>query len=84
MKTRRSSRVVASSSEGNSKDTLVEYFRSRKAMMRAGEFAEIMSISERQVRSLIQTGRLPGIRIGGSIRIDPYEIARWLDSKRTA
>lgn len=84
MKTRRPSRIAPLASEANSKDTLVEHLRSRKAMMRASEFAEMMSISERQVRSLIQTGRLPGIRIGGSIRIDPYEVAKWLDSKRTA
>lgn len=45
------------------------------------ETADVLRLSERQVRRLIALGKLPAVRLGdpgASIRVDLAELERWL------
>jgi excisionase family DNA binding protein len=44
-------------------------------LLTAAEVAERLNISVRSVRRLIKDGRLPIVRIGGSVRIRPEALA---------
>ncbi len=60
---------------------LVQQLRNRKTALRPKEFAIMLAISERQVTTLIKAGRMPGFKIGGSVRIDPGHAADWLEKR---
>jgi excisionase family DNA binding protein len=36
--------------------------------------ASKLSVSEKTVRRLIESGQLPAVRVGGQVRIDPAEL----------
>jgi excisionase family DNA binding protein len=47
----------------------------------AAEIAERLNISIRSVRRMIADGRLPIVRIGGSVRIRPETLAALIEGK---
>lgn len=47
-------------------------------LMRVREVASILRVSQPTVRKLVKTNQIASIRIGGSIRIDAAELARYL------
>lgn len=47
------------------------------------EVADRLQLSERQVRRLIMAQELKSLRIGGRVRIDPRDLAAFLDRCRT-
>jgi len=46
------------------------------------DVAEYLRISERSVRTLMRTKRLPSLRIGGAVRFEPAGIASWAKRQR--
>lgn len=64
--------------------TLIDELRKRKTALRPKEFALMLSVSERQITALVKAGRLPGYKIGGSVRVDPGAAAAWLEQRRTS
>lgn len=46
------------------------------------ELARYLNISERTVHQLIASGELPTYKVGGSRRIDPVDVDRYLASHR--
>jgi excisionase family DNA binding protein len=47
-------------------------------LLKASEVAERWDLHRATVYRLVQSGQLPALRIGGSIRIDPREAEAWL------
>ena len=48
-------------------------------LMRVREVASILRVSQPTVRKLVRMNQIASIRIGGSIRIDAAELARYLN-----
>jgi excisionase family DNA binding protein len=71
-------------SERSADTTIISQLRTRRTALRPKELALLLSVSERQVTALIKAGRLPGYKIGGSVRVDPGRAADWLEQKQTA
>lgn len=46
------------------------------------QLAENLGVTPRHVRRLVDERRVPFLRVGRLIRVDPAEIAEWLDSRR--
>ncbi len=42
------------------------------------EAAERLGVSRQHVYRLVQRGELPGLHVGGVVRIDPRELEEWL------
>jgi excisionase family DNA binding protein len=53
-------------------------------LMRAKELAELVGWSETQVYRQTERGKIPCIRIAGSVRYNPAAIARWLRAGQSA
>ena len=51
-------------------------------MMRVDELAQLTSISVKTLYRMIQRHKLPGHRIGDSIRLNPKDVAEWLRSRQ--
>jgi excisionase family DNA binding protein len=47
-------------------------------LLRARELAELIGWSKTQVYRQTERGKIPCIRLGGSVRYNPGVIARWL------
>ena len=63
--------------------SIIEMIRNKENALTVDELASVMSQSPKTLYKAIKAGRLPAYRIGGSIRLDPHEVAEWLDSRRT-
>jgi excisionase family DNA binding protein len=53
-------------------------------LLRPGEAAEMLGFSRSTVYSLIATGQLPSVRIGGSTRVPLAGLRAWLAEKAAA
>jgi excisionase family DNA binding protein len=50
----------------------------QRRLLRADEVAERLQLTKATVYGLIRRGALPGVRVGGSVRVDPAELERFL------
>ncbi len=46
------------------------------------EAAKILSISERTLFTLTKAGEIPAVRIGRSVRYDPFDLGAWIESTK--
>jgi excisionase family DNA binding protein len=44
--------------------------------------ARLLSISERTLFTLTQEGQIPAVRFGRSVRYDPGDLRRWIESAK--
>ena len=49
-------------------------------LLRMGEVAEILSISTERAYQLGRDGRLPVVRIGKHVRVNPEALKEWMDA----
>jgi len=63
--------------------TLIELIESKPNALTVEELATMMSQSPKTLYKAVKTGRLPAYRLGGSIRLDPHDVAEWLRKRRT-
>lgn len=50
-----------------------------KAAYKISEIAELVSLSEKTIRSLISSGKITAIKVGGSVRVPHEELVRILN-----
>jgi excisionase family DNA binding protein len=58
--------------------TLIDTLRARRTLLTVPEFATLLCLAERTVYAAIKQGRIPSIRVLGSVRLDPKVTADWL------
>jgi len=58
--------------------SLAETIAARRRALTCDEFAEIMGLAKNTVYEWAKEGRIPAIRMGGAIRLDPKSLADWL------
>jgi excisionase family DNA binding protein len=63
--------------------SLVEIVEARRTALTVPELAKMLSLSKVSLYELVKTGRLPAMKIGGSIRLDPKTTAAWLRGRLT-
>jgi excisionase family DNA binding protein len=61
--------------------SIIESIAQRTEMLKVKELAAILRVSVRSVYNAIENDRLPVIRIGAVIRIDPVDAAAWLSAR---
>ena len=52
-------------------------------LLTTAETADLLGVSVRWVYRQVHAGELPAMRIAGSIRFDPTDLANWLVAQRT-
>jgi excisionase family DNA binding protein len=55
-----------------------------KLMLRPAETAQAIGISRSKVYQLLANGRLPCVRIDGSVRVPVDQLRRWINRKTEA
>jgi excisionase family DNA binding protein len=63
--------------------TIIDMIESGKNALTVEQLANKVSKSPKTLYKAIKAGRLPAYRIGGSIRLDPHDVAEWLRKRRT-
>jgi excisionase family DNA binding protein len=51
--------------------------------LRVSEVAQRLQLATPTVYALIRRGALPGVRVGGSVRVDPAALEAFLEARRT-
>lgn len=54
-----------------------------RLLLMVEEAAKSLSLSERTLWEATDTGELPAVRLGRSVRYDPADLRAWIDSKKT-
>ncbi|MGB6689956.1 MAG: helix-turn-helix domain-containing protein [Terracidiphilus sp.] len=62
---------------------LIEQVRNWGRALTVAELAELMQISERSIQRYIAKKKLPAIRIGGLLRLNPESTANWLAARQS-
>ena len=57
---------------------LIDIVESRKTAWTIAEFCALLEISDQVIYRQIKANRLPCLKVGGSIRLDPKTTAEWL------
>ncbi len=64
--------------------TIIETIEKMKTLMTVETLGNLTSTSQKTLYKAVKSGRLPAYRVGGSIRLEPAEVAEWLRDRRTA
>lgn len=60
---------------------LIEQLESRSGAMKVAELCELLGVDDKHIYRMAASGKLPSFHVGGSVRFDPHEVAKWLRSK---
>jgi excisionase family DNA binding protein len=60
---------------------IIEQIRERETAFSVLEVAKLLNISSRCIYDHITEGRLPSMRIGSTVRLDPSQVADWLTAR---
>jgi excisionase family DNA binding protein len=56
--------------------------RDERPLLSPKELAARLGISDRTVRSMIESGRMPSLKIGGLTKVEPAEVDAYLDRQK--
>ena len=62
---------------------IIETIENRETALTVDELGTLLNSSPKTLYKAISAGRLPAYRIGGSIRLDPHDVAEWLRDRHT-
>jgi len=62
---------------------ILEVLRARKKAWKIPELTELLNLGKRTLYDEVEAGRLPALRIGTAIRINPSDAVIWVDARIT-
>ncbi len=62
---------------------IIETIENRETALTVDGLATLLNSSPKTLYKAISAGRLPAVRIGGNIRLDPQDVARWPRDRHT-
>jgi excisionase family DNA binding protein len=60
---------------------LIEELESRRGAIKVVDLAAILGVDDKHIYRMAARGYLPSFRVGGAVRFDPQEVAKWLRGK---
>lgn len=60
---------------------LIEQLEARSGAMKVGELCELLGVNDKHIYRMAARGLLPSFHVGGAVRFDPQEVAKWLRGK---
>lgn len=60
---------------------LIEKLEARSSAMRVAELCELLGVDDKHIYRMAARGSLPSFHVGGAVRFDPQEVAKWLRQK---
>jgi excisionase family DNA binding protein len=53
----------------------------RSGAMKVAELCELLGVDDKHIYRMAARGSLPSFHVGGAIRFDPQEVAKWLRAR---
>ena len=60
---------------------LIEKLEAHSGAMKVTELCELLGVDDKHIYRMAARGSLPSFRVGGAVRFDPQEVAKWLQLK---
>ena len=60
---------------------LIEELEARSGGIKVTDLAAILGVDDKHIYRMAARGQLPSFRVGGAVRFDPQEVAKWLRTK---
>ena len=60
---------------------LIEELEARSGGMKVSDLAAILGVDDKHIYRMAARGQLPSFRVGGAVRFDPQEVAKWLRTR---
>ena len=60
---------------------LIEKLEARSGAMKVAELCELLGVDDKHIYRMAARGSLPCFHVGGAVRFDPQEVAKWLRLK---
>lgn len=60
---------------------LIEQLEARNGAMKVAELCELLGVDDKHIYRMAARGSLPCFHVGGAVRFDPQEVAKWLRAK---
>lgn len=60
---------------------LIEELEARSGGIKVSDLASILGVDDKHIYRMAARGQLPSFRVGGAVRFDPQEVAKWLRAK---
>ena len=60
---------------------LIEQLEARSGAMKVAELCELLGVDDKHIYRMAARGSLPSFHVGGAVRFDPQEVAKWLRTK---
>lgn len=60
---------------------LIEKLEARNGAMKVAELCELLGVDDKHIYRMAARGSLPSFHVGGAVRFDPQEVAKWLRQK---
>ncbi len=60
---------------------LIEKLEARSGAMKVAELCELLGVDDKHIYRMAARGSLPSFHVGGAVRFDPQEVAKWLRLK---
>jgi excisionase family DNA binding protein len=57
---------------------LIEQLEARSGAMKVGELCVLLGVDDKHLYRMAARGLLPSFHVGGAVRFDPQEVAKWL------
>ena len=75
--------IISISASAAPENALVSMVQSYGSAITVAQLAKILQCSKRQVYALIEQKRLPALRVGTMLRLDPGAVADWIKGRMT-
>lgn len=62
--------------------SIIEKIEKHSSALKVGELARLLGVTPQHIYRLASEGLIPCFRIEGAIRLDPYEVAKWLKNRQ--
>lgn len=60
---------------------LIEELESRHGAIKVADLTKILGVDDKHIYRMAARGSLPSFHVGGAVRFDPQEVAKWLRLK---
>ena len=60
---------------------LIEELEARSGGIKVSDLAAILGVDDKHIYRMAARGQIPSFRVGGAVRFDPQEVAKWLRTK---
>lgn len=75
--------VISIKASASPENALIRMVKSYGSAITVAQLAKVLQCSKRHIYSLVEQNRLPALRVGTMIRLDPGSVASWIEVRMT-